>query len=71
MSTDAEPFLRVIRGDPDDAELAALAAVLGAVAAAARAADEEHRPPWSNPRALVRPQMSHGRGAWRASGMPG
>jgi hypothetical protein len=66
-----QPLLRVERGEPDDAELAALTVVVSTLAAAAGAADEVRRPPWSNPRALVRPQMSHGRGAWRASGMPG
>jgi hypothetical protein len=67
----AEPLLRVVRGEPDDAEVAALTAVVSALAAAASAAADDLRPPWSNPRALVRPSMSHGRGAWRASGMPG
>jgi hypothetical protein len=69
--TDEEPLLRVVRGEPDDIEAAALTAVVSAMAAATRASEEEQRPPWSNPRALVRPPMSHGRGAWRASGMPG
>jgi len=68
-----EPLLRVVRGEPAEDELAALVAVVSAVAAAARAASaaEEQRASWSNPRALVRPPMSHGRGAWRASGLPG
>ena len=71
MPTEEEPLLRVVRGVPDDVEVAALTAVVSALAAAASAAAEDQRPPWSNPRALVRPPMSHGRGAWRASGMPG
>jgi acyl-CoA carboxylase epsilon subunit len=67
-----EPLLRVLKGAPADHELAALVAVVAAVAAAAgAAAHEEARAPWSNPRALVRPPLSHGRGAWRASGLPG
>jgi hypothetical protein len=67
-----EPLLKVVRGEPDDTELAALVTVVSAVAAAARAqSEEELRTPWSNPRALVRPALSHGRGAWRASGLPG
>jgi acyl-CoA carboxylase epsilon subunit len=67
-----EPLLRVVKGAPADDELAALVAVVSAFAAAAAAARaEELRAPWSNPRALVRPPMSHGRGAWRASGLPG
>jgi hypothetical protein len=67
-----EPLLRVVRGRPADDELAALVAVVSAFAAAAGAAAEEAaRAPWANPRALVRPPLAHGRGAWRASGLPG
>jgi hypothetical protein len=66
-----QPLLRVERGAPDDAELAALTVVVSTLAAAASATEEAGRPPWSNPRALVRSQLAHGRGAWRASGMPG
>jgi acyl-CoA carboxylase epsilon subunit len=67
----SEPLLRVERGAPADDELAALVAVIGALSAASAAAAEQARAPWSNRRALVRPPLSHGRGAWRASGMPG
>lgn len=66
-----EPMLSVLRGQPDDAEVAALVAVVSAIAATASAAAEDARAPWSNRRALVRPTLAHGRGAWRASGMPG
>jgi hypothetical protein len=67
-----EPLLQVLHGAPAADELAALVAVVSAFAAAAgAAADEEARAPWSNPRALVRPPLAHGRGAWRASGLPG
>jgi hypothetical protein len=66
-----EPLLCVVRGNPDDAELAALTTVISAIGAASAAAEREQQRSWSNPRAMVRPQMSHGRGAWRASGMPG
>ncbi len=67
-----ELLLRVVRGDPDDVEVAALTVVVSALAVAATAgAAADHRPPWSNPRALVRPPVAHGWGAWRASGMPG
>ena len=65
-----EPLLRVVRGEPADDELAALVAVVSALAAAA-GGGEPARAPWSNRRALVRPPLAHGRGAWRASGLPG
>jgi acyl-CoA carboxylase epsilon subunit len=69
---DEQPVLSVVRGTPDDVELAALAAVLSAIAAArARAAQPSHRPHWSRPRALLRTGISHGPGAWHASGLPG
>lgn len=68
-----EPLLKVVRGQPDDTELAALVALVSAIAAAAAGTqtDNEPRAPWANPRALVRPPLAHGRGAWRASGLPG
>ena len=66
-----QPLLSVLHGQPDDAELAALVTVVSALAAGASQAAEDERAPWSNRRALVRPPLAHGRGAWRASGMPG
>ena len=68
-----EPMLKVVRGQPDDLELAAVVAVVSAIAAAAASMPNEYelRAPWANPRALVRPALAHGRGAWRASGLPG
>lgn len=68
----ARPVLRVVRGNPDDAELAALTAV---VAAAASAAPEPEKPErtsfWADRSALVRrPLPQPGSGAWRASGLP-
>jgi hypothetical protein len=60
--------LRVVRGEPDDAELAALTAV---VAALASAGGETREPParsrWSDRGALLRTPLRHGPGAWRAS----
>ncbi|WP_436492148.1 acyl-CoA carboxylase subunit epsilon [Actinokineospora sp. HUAS TT18] len=63
------PLLRVVRGTPDDVELAALTAVV----AAAGNADEETAPDtsaWSSRTSAVRRQLDHGPGAWRASGLP-
>jgi hypothetical protein len=67
----AQPLLRVVRGTPDEVELAALTAVV-AVAATATADEETPKPSaWSARTALVRRQLDHGPGAWRASGLPG
>lgn len=66
------PLLRVVRGDPDDEELAALAAVL---AAARDAAGPEPGPPaprsvWGDPAHRLRAPLRPGPGAWRASALP-
>ncbi|HEV2784653.1 MAG TPA: acyl-CoA carboxylase subunit epsilon [Actinophytocola sp.] len=72
MATEQRPLLRVVRGTPDDYELAALTAVVSAIAAAGGgSAPEQRRSPWSDPRATLRRPISHGPGAWRASGLPG
>jgi hypothetical protein len=71
MTENARPLLRVVRGDPDDAELAALTAVVAA-------ASTKHAPPtkpprrswWGDKAAGVRRPMQHGEGAWRASALP-
>jgi hypothetical protein len=68
--TDApgRPLLRVVRGEPDDVELAALIAVVSA-SAGATAADAAPEPnAWSDRTRLVRHPLPHGPGAWRASG---
>ncbi|GAA1401765.1 acyl-CoA carboxylase subunit epsilon [Pseudonocardia kongjuensis] len=64
-------LFRVVRGNPDDHELAALTAV---VAAAAGAGGPERAPAapdlWSHPASQLRAPLVAGRGAWRASGLP-
>lgn len=64
------PALRVVRGEPDPAELAALVTVLGAGAAAAD--QETPAPPsaWTARTRAVRAGAEHGPGAWRASSWP-
>ncbi len=62
-------LFRVVRGTPDDAELAALTAV---VAAAAAAGDGEQAAPpvrdrWSDPAVRLRTQLTPGAGAWRTA----
>ncbi|MFI5606276.1 acyl-CoA carboxylase subunit epsilon [Amycolatopsis sp. NPDC051903] len=66
------PLLRVLRGNPDDAELAALTAVVAAAAAsAATAPAPARRTSWWNDRAAaVRAPLHPGAGAWRASALP-
>jgi hypothetical protein len=64
------PLLRVVRGTPDDAELAALTAVVLTLSA-----DGPHGPPpatplWRDRSAAVHAPLVAGRGAWRASALP-
>jgi acyl-CoA carboxylase epsilon subunit len=65
------PLLRVVRGQPDDAELAALTTVVGklVVASAAHPTStvERSRSAWGDRAALLRKPLPHGPGAWRAS----
>ncbi|MGH3877346.1 MAG: acyl-CoA carboxylase subunit epsilon [Actinophytocola sp.] len=62
------PFLRVERGEPDDAEVAALAAVAAVLAAAGGdRVEPDRRSRWSDRGALLRAPLRHGPGAWRAS----
>ena len=72
MTTEPErPLLHVVRGTPDDAELAALTAVVSVIAAKGGSGGSQHRPHWSSPRSLLRRPIGHGPGAWHASGLPG
>lgn len=60
--------LRVVRGNPSDEELAALVAVVTSLRAGTD--EEPARSAWSDRRALLRAPITHGPGAWRASGLP-
>jgi hypothetical protein len=66
------PLLRVVRGDPDDAELAALTAVVAGLASGRAPAEGPTGPPsrWADRSALVRAPLRPGPGAWRASALP-
>ncbi len=67
-SGDGRPLLRVVRGEPDDAELAALTAAAVALAAAGSEQTEPRaRSRWSDRGALLRAPLRPGPGAWRAS----
>jgi len=62
------PFLRIVRGQPDDEQVAVLLAVLTARAGAE--ANEPAGQRWSTPAALVRTEIAPGPGAWWASALP-
>ncbi|MFC6089471.1 acyl-CoA carboxylase subunit epsilon [Saccharothrix lopnurensis] len=67
----AQPHLRVVRGNPDDEELAALTAVVAALASRpAPQAAAPRRSAWADRSRLVRRPLHAGPGAWRASGLP-
>ncbi len=63
------PVLRIVRGEPSDAELAALVAVLGALSAAPAPAPAMTEAPsvWRDRSALLRKSVHPGPGAWRAA----
>lgn len=74
----ARPMLRVVRGTPDDAELAALTAAVAGAASTGGEAQEPRRPlsVWADrSRQLRYPSAARphrtGRGAWWASSLPG
>ncbi|RRO19922.1 acyl-CoA carboxylase subunit epsilon [Saccharopolyspora rhizosphaerae] len=75
--TPQRPVLRIVRGDPDDVEIAALTAAL-AGAAAAQTPEDAAKPMslWGDPVARVRhpagrSPLRPGPHAWRASALPG
>ncbi|MCP3800447.1 acyl-CoA carboxylase subunit epsilon [Allokutzneria sp. A3M-2-11 16] len=63
-----EPLLRVVRGEPTDEELAALAAVITAMASQqAPEPPPQPRSLWADRSSLQRRPHHPGPGAWRAS----
>jgi acyl-CoA carboxylase epsilon subunit len=72
MTDQDRPLLRVVRGAPDDDELAALTAVVAglAVSAAGRSTRPVARSRWADRAAMLRQPLPSGPGAWRASGLP-
>jgi len=70
MTENAKPLLRVVRGNPDDAELAALTAVVAAAATHAPPSKPPRRSWWGDKATLARQPLQHGEGAWRASALP-
>jgi hypothetical protein len=65
------PLLRIITPSTTPEEVAAIVAVFSAMGGG-EPAPEPPRSEWASPSRLVRPGLGlqHGRGAWRASGLP-
>jgi hypothetical protein len=64
-------LFRVVRGEPDDAELAALTAVvLAAASSGSVAGPATPRSLWADKRAAQRRPLTPGPGAWRTSFLP-
>jgi hypothetical protein len=66
----AGPLLRVVKGEPDAEELAALVAVVASLRSPG-AAPPRRTPEWNHHRRMQRVVLRPGPGAWRASGLPG
>jgi hypothetical protein len=65
-------LFRVVRGAPDDVEVAALTVVLAAAASAGTPGPGAARRTsvWTDRQAMLRTQLHPGPGAWRASTLP-
>ena len=70
MTGTPPPLLRVVRGTPDEEELAALTAVVLSLSAADAGAPPAGPSLWRDRGALLHAPLVAGRGAWRASGLP-
>ncbi|PVZ14940.1 acyl-CoA carboxylase subunit epsilon [Actinomycetospora cinnamomea] len=70
----ARPVLRIVRGEPDAVEIAALTAVLAAAGGGGDPEGEAVAPvapsTWARPVDLVRGPVHPGPGGWRASARP-
>jgi hypothetical protein len=63
------PLLRIVKGNPSDAELAALTVVVATLSAPAPSVGPT-RSLWADPAHRLRTPPRPGPGAWRASGLP-
>ncbi|EIE97599.1 acyl-CoA carboxylase subunit epsilon [Saccharomonospora glauca] len=72
MADEGTPLLHVVKGRPDDAELAALTVVVAGLASAGAAGGEASRPSsrWADPASRLRLPARPGPTAWRASAYP-
>jgi hypothetical protein len=67
------PLVTIVRGEPTDAELAALSVVVDALVRRESKPSAPEGPAgalWAAKRQLMRPQLHPGPGAWRASVRP-
>jgi hypothetical protein len=64
------PYLRIVRGEPTGAEVAALVTVLAGRAAAAARAAPPPRSAWADPARWLRGPVRPGPDAWRRSALP-
>jgi hypothetical protein len=69
MSNDSNPAIRVTAGNPTDTDLAVVISLLTRLP---QTEIVQPNPPshWSNRAAMMRPILSPGPGAWRASAFP-
>jgi hypothetical protein len=70
VSESQRPLLRVVRGAPDEEELAALATVVASLHGPAEEREQPRRSAWADPARKMRTPLQHGTGAWRASAFP-
>ncbi|HWI43003.1 MAG TPA: acyl-CoA carboxylase epsilon subunit [Nocardioides sp.] len=70
-AAEAKPLLRIVTPTTTPEEVAAIVAVFAAMGGGAPA-PEPARSEWAAPKRMMRPGLGHqhGRGAWRASGLP-
>lgn len=70
-SAGQRPLLRVVRGNPDDEELAALTTVVAGLAARPGEPEQNtRRSLWSDPAHRLGVSPRPGVGAWKASALP-
>ncbi|GAA1181905.1 hypothetical protein GCM10009584_25090 [Ornithinimicrobium humiphilum] len=64
------PVIRVERGNPTPAQLAALTVVLAAASGGEQAPPQQRRTLWTARSRFARPRPAVGPGGWRASALP-
>jgi hypothetical protein len=64
------PQIRIVRGEPDDIEVAAVVAAILSAGGTHSPAPEPRRSLWALRSRNARPAPPRGPGAWRASGLP-
>jgi hypothetical protein len=70
MTEADRPLLRVVRGTPDDVELAALTAVVAALASRTEETPAPRTSLWADRAGRQRGMLRPGPGAWRAAFQP-